>query len=243
MKAVSLEPENESRQIDLVAFYIEAEQPAPGLEAVNRALTRHPNSVELRGMRAMLYSLANDPARAQADYQAALASDPANEWLRTSFATLLAFQEDRLEEAKDLLERHQAKFTGYYSFYLYADLLRRLGTFDQRAGEALERSLQLNPNFGPARLNLGRWYASRKEWTKAVEQLELAIKLDPGDKRAYYELSQLFLKMGEQEKARQMIATVSKINAQEMTKIPHDNVRERVDALKHAAQSTRESRP
>jgi tetratricopeptide (TPR) repeat protein len=242
--AVDLEPQNVRHYLDLLALYIETEEIGTGLKMANFALGRHPKIAMLYAMRAILYSLENQITLAEADYRKALQLSPKTEQFYTGLATLLAFDDDRLQEARNLLGKHVEEFTGYYSLYFYADVLRRLGLDRSQPDRQiiqrlLEQSVHLNPTFAPSRLNLGRIHSAERDWAGAIAQFEAAIAADPGDKRPYYELYQIYQRTGDPEKGRQMLTTVKKINEAEAGKTPHDNVRERVQALKYAAQSGR----
>ncbi|MBM3775806.1 MAG: tetratricopeptide repeat protein, partial [Acidobacteria bacterium] len=195
-RALALEQDDPRHHLALVALEIERENTERGLELVKRALERHPGEAELYGQRAILRSLGNQTRLAEADYRRALALEPEKEWLYTSLATLLAFEQDRLEEARKLLEGHRSGFRGYYVVYLYSELLRRLGEGTAAQRTMLEKSVQLNPKFAPARLNLARVYAAQGELARAREHLEATAALDPGDRRPFYELQQIYARLG-----------------------------------------------
>ena len=241
-KAVTLAPEEQRHWMDFVALCIELGEIESGIEVAHRSLKQHPKSHELYGRRALLYSLKGDYKEAEADYRKALQLGPKDpEWLYSGLAMMLMFQ-DRLDEAKDLLEDRLETFKDFYTYYNYSEVLRRLGSggsasADLRLHQVLEKSVQLNPNFAPARLNLGRVYAMREEWTNAITQLEAATNADPSDKRAYYELSRIYQRLGKEEKAREMLAVFRKVNEQKRTTLSEQTLPTAMRALKRAAQS------
>jgi superkiller protein 3 len=242
--AVELDPAKIQYFVDLLALYVDTEAADAGLDVVGRALQRFPSNYELYALRAVFHSLRSETGEAQADYRRALELSPGTEWLYTSLATLLSFDDDRLEAAKTLLESHLDQFKGYYAYFLYSEVLRRmgldrLGPFQEKALSLLEKSVRLNPDFGPARLNLGRLYATRRDWPNAILHFRAAIKSDPGDKRPYYELYKIYRRDGNEQKAGEMLALVEKLNSEEGGKTPRANVRERLEALKRAALSGR----
>ena len=201
--------------MDFVALCIELGEIESGIEVAHRSLKQHPKSHELYGRRALLYSLKGDYKEAEADYRKALQPGPKDpEWLYSGLAMMLMFQ-DRLDEAKDLLEDRLETFKDFYTYYNYSEVLRRLGS----GGSA------------------SAVYAMREEWTNAITQLEAATNADPSDKRAYYELSRIYQRLGKEEKAREMLAVFRKVNEQKRTTLSEQTLPTAMRALKRAAQS------
>jgi tetratricopeptide (TPR) repeat protein len=242
--AIALDPTHEQYYVDLMALYVDTEAAAAGFDVAGRALQRFPRNYELYALRAVLHSLKNETSEAEADYRKALELSPGTEWLYTSLATLLSFDDNRLDAAKALLENHLDQFKGYYPYFLYSEVLRRMGLdrtgpVEEKALRFLEKSVRLNPNFAPARLNLGRLYAARRDWSNAIPQFQAAIQFDPGDKRPYYDLYKVYLREGNQQKAREMLSVVEKLNKEEGGKTPRASIRDRLDAMKRATLSGR----
>ena len=242
--AVSLAPEQARRYVELLALHLLLGQIQPGLDFANLALQKHPDNYELFALRAALYSLDNRIHLAEADYRKALQLSPTTEWLYTSLASLLAFEDDRLEEAKNLLESHLGQFTVYYSFYVYSEVLRHMGLygfaqFRETLLPLLEKAARLNPNFAPTRLNLGRLHAARQDWSQAISELQAAASADPGDKASRYELYQIFVRIGQGEKAGEMLAALRKIREKESGRTSLDNLKEMIPALKRVSGGAR----
>jgi tetratricopeptide (TPR) repeat protein len=60
-----------------------------------------------------------------------------------------------------------------------------------------EKSITLNPNFPTTRRNLGLYYANKqKDFTRARAQFEKAFELDSDDARLFYELCELYKRIG-----------------------------------------------
>ncbi|MDR0599483.1 MAG: tetratricopeptide repeat protein, partial [Treponema sp.] len=65
------------------------------------------------------------------------------------------------------------------------------------AAGAWEKSAALNPNFPTTRRNLGLYYANKqKDFNRARAEFEKAFELDPGDARLFYELCELYKRIG-----------------------------------------------
>jgi tetratricopeptide (TPR) repeat protein len=232
-EAVALVPGREQFSDDLLSLCVELLAIDPGLEIAEAALRNQPGNYRIYAQRAQLYALKGEPKRAEADYRAAIRSSPKTSWLYLGLAMSLML-DDRLEEARATLEPRLRQSSGYYCFYLYSEVLTRLGLGGEARGY-LERAVSMNPDFAPARVNLGRVYAGDKDWPKAIAQFRRAIALDPGDKRSYYELARIFRQTGDLEQAGAMLAQVRKFNEQERADSPEQSVIKRLEALRQAA--------
>lgn len=74
------------------------------------------------------------------------------------------------------------------------------------AEQFYRRVIALNPRHAASHYQLGKLLASRDETPAAIEALEEAIALDPEQDGAYYQLGGLYRKIGEPEKAKQILA-------------------------------------
>ena len=134
-KALALAPTEVRHHVDLLTLYVELDEIDSGLAFANAALDKHPDNYELCALRAELHLRRHQTHLAEADYRRALQISRTTNWLYTGLATLLAFEADRLEEAKTLLESRLEKFTDYYSFYLFP---RRLRAVAESSGAGIE---------------------------------------------------------------------------------------------------------
>ena len=81
--------------------------------------------------------------------------------------------------------------------------------------EALRRSIHANPKFAPARSELGRLLLKRDDLDGAIVQLAKAVDLDEGSTAAIYNLAQAYRRKGDTMRAAELLARVSRLNAQE----------------------------
>ena len=63
-------------------------------------------------------------------------------------------------------------------------------------------ALNLNANSAAAAKQLARVYLEKREWTRAADQLDIALGLNPGDPGGHYTLAQLRSRLNQPEKAR-----------------------------------------
>jgi tetratricopeptide (TPR) repeat protein len=237
-RGVELAPQSELLAEQLLSVCVEMLAIDPGLVIAREALKQNPSSYRILAQRAQLYALKSEPKMAEADYRAAIRLSPKTAWLYLGLA-MSQMLDNRLEEARATLELRLRQSSDYYLNYLYAEVLERLG----RTGEIrvyLERAVHQNPDFAPARVGLGRIYASQKEWKAAIAQLRRAIELDAGDKRPYYELSRIYRQTGDVEQAQAMLAEVRKLNEQERAEPPEQTVAKRLEGIRQSAAGRRQ---
>jgi len=239
-RAISLAPGDLQPAVDLLSLYVDLKDTNRGLELANVALNQHPAAYELFALRAALLSLRNEPALAEADYRRALELSPNTEWLYTGLAALLMFDEHRPKDSEELLRSHLDEFTGYYSYFLYSEALRRLGLdrdieMQRKSIECLKRSIHLNPMFAPARASLGRLYQVQGDWSRALLEYRKATELDPSDAGSYFHLYRIYTHQGDLPKAREMLASASRLNANERARRLTGNGQERTGGARGEA--------
>lgn len=92
--------------------------------------------------------------------------------------------------------------------YLYALSLWKQPSSSQDARvvsqvEALlQKSMRLDPQFGPAYLQLGSVYSEKQDFPNALLTLKKASELDPNSEQAHYRLSQVYRHLGQTENAQ-----------------------------------------
>lgn len=96
-------------------------------------------------------------------------------------------------------------------------LLRRNDPID--AEKSFTKAIELKPDYALSHYELGKLRAQTKQWKDASEELEKAIALDSGLTSAYYQLGLVYGKLGEREKAENMLASFRKLQQQEMDEL------------------------
>ena len=87
------------------------------------------------------------------------------------------------------------------------------------AQEALERVVRSHPNFASARIALGKVYMLAGRTDDAVAQFEATRALDADNPAVYSNLAAAYRKRGETQKAEQALATLAKLNQEQVKKI------------------------
>jgi tetratricopeptide (TPR) repeat protein len=89
----------------------------------------------------------------------------------------------------------------------------------------LEKSIRLDPTFGPAYLQLGIVYSERKDFSNAVAAYQNAIQVTPDLEEAHYRLAQAYRQIGETSKAQaelQRYEQISKEKAAQTDRQRHE---------------------
>jgi len=76
----------------------------------------------------------------------------------------------------------------------------------------LQRALEINPNLYEARVTLGRYLITRGRSSEALEHLERAAQLAPGNPEPHYQLALAYRHLGRQEDAAKESAIVKRIH-------------------------------
>lgn len=203
-------PRDERNYLALAKLAIDTDATAMGLEAVDRGLKYLPDSYALLIQRGYLRLAQGMYKEAEADYRRATELQPDSASPKIGLAFIL-LQNQRQGEAASLLEQVLASHPNFFVQYLMGELCIREGREDDALGH-LRKSAELEPNFSPAHTNLGKIYLKKNDAASAIRELELAVRIDPEDVSAFYQLSMAYRRNGEREKAQAALAHVRELN-------------------------------
>jgi cytochrome c-type biogenesis protein CcmH/NrfG len=114
---------------------------------------------------------------------------------------LIHFQMNELPEAVQMLRaRHRLNRNDYLSGW-FCEALSRQGAepgspVEKEAVLAFEDAVRANPKAGPPLTRLGKFLVKRGDLDRASDAFERALKLDPDDTAAAYQLAFLCRKKG-----------------------------------------------
>jgi predicted Zn-dependent protease len=217
--ATGLEPRAPENYIDLASICVEYENFDLGLEIVDIGLRHLPDAWRLHLHKGVLLAMKGLMAEAEKAFEEArrLAPDPA-----VSYAALAMtwMQSGQTDKAVEVLRAELPRRKDHLVPYIFAVALLRSGVeaTDPAAAEAVEAlraSIRADPSFAPARADLGRLLLKRDEPQAAIAELEKALEIDPANTPALYSLSQAYRKTGDRARAQELLARVSKLNAEE----------------------------
>jgi predicted Zn-dependent protease len=134
-------------------------------------------------------------------------------------------QSGRTDRAVELLRTHAAGARTAVVPYMFAIALIRSGVDPADAGgleavEALQHAVRLDPALAGARGELGKILLKRGDVEGAIAELELAARLDPDNVPVAYSLAQAYRRVGKIDRAQELLARVSTLNAEERGDMP-----------------------
>jgi tetratricopeptide (TPR) repeat protein len=231
-QATRLEPKAPENYVDLAMICVEHGNFDLGLEIVDVGLCQLPASWVLYLQRGVLLAMKGLMSEAEKEFESArrLAPDQAVPYAALGMAWI---QTGQTEKAVEVLRAELPRRKDHVVPYIFAVALLRSGVEPTSpAGAetvaALRASIKANPRFAPARAELGRLLLKRDSVDLAIQELEKAAALDPGSTPALYALSQAYRKKGDVARAQELLARVSKLNAQERGDDPDGELRRAV---------------
>ena len=242
--ATRLEPGNEDNYVDLTAICVDHQNYDLGLEIIDIGLRYRPSSALLHLQRGVVLAMRAElgPAEQEFDVAHRLAPDQPAPYAGLA---MIWMQTGQTEKAVDVLrtEARQRK-NDHVVPYIFAVALMRSGLdpTSEEAAEALDAlraSLRANPDFAPARSELGRLLLKRDDVDGAITELEKAAALDSGSTAAIYNLAQAYRKKGDKTRAAELLARLSKLNAQERGDDPTADLKRMVVRIVREGSSSR----
>ncbi len=218
-QATRLEPKAVENYIDLASICVEHDNFDLGLEIVDIGLGQLPDSWKLYVQRGVLLAMKARMGEAEKEFETARRLAP-DEPVPCAALGMVWMQSGQADKAVEMLRAERPRSKDHVVPYIFAVALQRSGVeagspAGAEAVDALRASIRAKADFAPARAELGRLLFKRGEVGLAIVELEKAAALDPTGTPALYVLSQAYRKRGDLGKAQDLLARVSKLNAQE----------------------------
>jgi tetratricopeptide (TPR) repeat protein len=227
--AAEIEPRDENNYVDLVSLCVDHENYDLALEISDTGLHALPQSHRLRLERAVVLALKGSLEDAERECALAAKSSP-QENLPVVVLALIRFQMNKIPEAVQMLRaRHRLNHNDYLSGWFLGEALSRRGAEpgspeEKEAVLDLEDAVRVNPNAGPALTLLGKFLVKRGDVDRAADAFERALKLDPDDIAAAYQLAFLCRKKGDTQRANELFAKVSQAKAEDRDQAAKKNL-------------------
>jgi Flp pilus assembly protein TadD len=188
---------------------------------VTRGLERVPQSPRLRFEQGILFSLMGDRMKADASFSEARRLKP--EWDLPLLALgVSALESGNAIEAVTLFDKartldpHDAR-----AFYLYALAISKESANTEAAGKnaiaALHKAIELDGNDAASHALLGHFELMAGSPATAAREWEAALKLDPKNATALYQLGLLYRREGKKEQAKRLLERFQQVKAQQGT--------------------------
>jgi len=218
--ATKIEPSDEANYIDLISLCIDHKNYDLASEIGAVGLARLPSSARIRVQVGVVFAMKEQFEEAQKEFEIAERLTPGRGLPYVALA-LVMMQMNRAGDAvQKLRERvHQAP-NDYLALWYLGEALNRNGTTpgspeQKEAIAALQRSIQLNPDISQSHELLGKLLYREDRLDQAAGELELAIRLEPGNEAAIYQLAQVYKKQGNAVQAKELFSKVSKMKTEE----------------------------
>jgi tetratricopeptide (TPR) repeat protein len=228
-RAVDLNPEREEYYFDLGVEYLSHYAFRPALDAFEVGNKKFPGSLRQKvGLGFAQYGLHHYP-EAEKAFVDALEINPSAPAAVAAWNTVASFlTPDGYLKVSERLCHLAAKFpSSPDALYYCGASLFRAGEGMARAGDQdvaedyLERALRINPDSAAAHLELGKLYASRKNYELAVHQFIEAIRTDPKSAMGHYQLGQAYRKLGRLNLAQQELTNYSALAQEQQSQTSH----------------------
>jgi Flp pilus assembly protein TadD len=221
-RAIDADPDSAEVYIALAEFASAHKNNDFGLEVIGHGLQRRPQSPELLFERGLLLAIEGDRGRAEASFVQADQVKPG--WN----LPLLALGVSHLEsgenaEAAATFQRAIAKDPAdARGHYLYATALSKMteansGRNRAEAIAALHKAIALSPRDARSHALLGQLLLAAEQADAAALEWQAALKIDPENPTALYQLGLLYRKQGRVEESHRLLDTFQRLKAKKRT--------------------------
>jgi len=115
------------------------------------------------------------------------------------------------------LQPHNGQALYYYAMSLWKGKRAQGPSLDLRQIETLlKNSLDLDPKFAEAHLQLGNLYSDQSKYPEAIPQYVRALELNADLADAHYRLGQAYVRTGQKESAQEQLQVYQKIREQHL---------------------------
>jgi tetratricopeptide (TPR) repeat protein len=213
--ATELEPKNEANYLDLMSLCLTHNMWDVALEVAGVALAHIPQAYRVRLEKGAVLALKGDLEAADREFQAAGAMAP-EAGIPLVAMGLLRMQMGRLAEAIEVLRKCRAQHPKEYVVnWILGEALSQQGLepgtdAEKEAAQALEAAVRANARASEPRVLLGRILVKRGDLGAAIRQFEAALKIQPDDVSASYQLALLYQRTGNTKRADVLFEQVRK---------------------------------
>jgi Flp pilus assembly protein TadD len=219
-RAIEMDPNSENTYIALAEFASAHANNDYASQVVSHGLDQLPKSSMLRFEQGILLALKGDRAKAQASFSEASSLRP--DWN----LPLLALGVSELEsgnaaQAAVMFEKARtADARDARAWYLYALALSKesgqtSGATRASAVAALHKAIALDQNDAGSHALLGHFELVAGNSEAALREWEIALKLDPQNVTALYQLALLYRRQGRTEEAQRLLQRFQRVKAKQ----------------------------
>ncbi len=208
-RAIAIKPDEEQTYVELAALYLTNLDGEHAMSVVQAGLERLPRSARLFGLRGVIESENGLHGAAEKDFKLSNHLDPESEYGSAGLGVLLT-EEGRAAEGSEFLRlRLQKSPSDPTVNYLLAQAIVREGPEPgsakfREAEAALIRAVSARPDYAAAHTALGKLYIQSGNSARAIDELQIALRLNGSDRAALNQLAGLLRRAGRADEANQV---------------------------------------
>jgi tetratricopeptide (TPR) repeat protein len=180
--------------------------------ALEKALKLRPNDPAYLLALGIAWLRKGDLFEAEKIFRHLIQLQPANEPAQLHLGYVLLNQK-KYDEARLWLEKSARAAAPLPEVFYYLGLVAQEQNDDAKAIGLFEKAVQKLPNYAFARIALGSSYIKLRNYPRAKEELETAVKLDPEEPTAHYNLALLYARLKDPARAQEEMKIVEKLKA------------------------------
>ncbi|HLH34296.1 MAG TPA: tetratricopeptide repeat protein [Alloacidobacterium sp.] len=209
-RAEAQTPKDEKLYLFIVDACTDQKNFTLGLQIVNEGLKNLPDSARLHYEKAMFLAQTGNDLESQTEFSVAANLASGTDIAYLVLAQKSLFADDLPEAVRVAREGIRAGNNDPVLLDLLAEVLIHTGALPGQpefieAESLLERAVKEKPRYSTAQIALGRLYLMENRTADAVLHLETARRLEPQNRAVYANLAEAYRRLGEKEKARQML--------------------------------------
>src|SRR6185436_9416516 len=149
-------------------------------------------------------------------FRRVLEMQPGNAQAQLHLGYILLIQK-KPAEARVWLEKSARSGAAIPEVPYYLGLVAQEQGDDSRAIALFQRAVQILPSYALPRIALGSTYLRLKDYEKARQELETAVKLDPEEPSGHYNLALLYARTKQPDKAQEQMRIVEDLKSKQRT--------------------------
>jgi tetratricopeptide (TPR) repeat protein len=215
-RAIELDPKSEAYRFRYAMLLTDSHAPQAAVIRLQEAMPQFPNSSRLWFAMGVAKFEDNKYDLAIDAFSRALKIDPQMS-AAEAYLGMINLDAGKATEAVEHYSRSlKIDERSPVAHYLAAEAYAKLAPpNDEQIQAHLRRALELDPGFKEAHLALGKFYLRGDYLAEAAHELQVAVEAEPKLAEAYYQLSRVYLKLKEPEKAQAAAATFEQLSTAE----------------------------
>jgi predicted Zn-dependent protease len=212
-RAIAFDPSDENNYLDFASFCLDHRAFDNGLKVLALGLQAHPDSSRLIFMRGVIEASQDNFDLAENDFQQAARLNPQHDFGTVGLGALYLERGKSADALKVTRAQLRQKPDDPSLLYLLGESLLSSGAEPGQpafaeAQASLEKAVKLNPALCLPHVSLGSLYLREERYADAANQFEAARVIDPGENSAYSHLAVAYRRLGEPEKAKEVLTSL-----------------------------------